>query len=61
MDFGVRGNLQLSLLFSDGYYSNPEAYFKCKNSTLLDTSKAVTIDKVPQLANLSEILGNPLT
>ncbi|XP_059568837.1 meiosis-specific kinetochore protein isoform X3 [Alligator mississippiensis] len=40
----------------DGYYSNPEAYFKCKNSTLLDTSKAVTIDKVPQLANLSEIL-----
>ncbi|XP_019361863.1 PREDICTED: meiosis-specific kinetochore protein isoform X1 [Gavialis gangeticus] len=40
----------------DGHYSNPEACFKCKNSTLLDTSKAVTIDKMPQLANLSAIL-----
>ncbi|NWW92161.1 MEIKN protein, partial [Rhynochetos jubatus] len=31
---------------------------KYKNSTLLDSSKAVTIDKMPQIADLSEILGN---
>ncbi|XP_075756485.1 meiosis-specific kinetochore protein isoform X6 [Pelodiscus sinensis] len=36
--------------------SNPEECLKYKNSTLLDTSKAVTIDKMPQLSNLSEIL-----
>ncbi|XP_065265100.1 meiosis-specific kinetochore protein [Emys orbicularis] len=36
--------------------SNPEEFLKYKNSTLLDTSKAVTIDKMPQLSNLSEIL-----
>ncbi|KAM6408479.1 meiosis-specific kinetochore protein [Rhynochetos jubatus] len=29
---------------------------KYKNSTLLDSSKAVTIDKMPQIADLSEIL-----
>ncbi|NWI37712.1 MEIKN protein, partial [Picathartes gymnocephalus] len=29
---------------------------KYKNSTLLDTSKAVTIDKIPQISNLSAIL-----
>ncbi|NXT30009.1 MEIKN protein, partial [Syrrhaptes paradoxus] len=29
---------------------------KCKNSTLLDSSKAVTIDKIPQITNLSAIL-----
>ncbi|NXK47282.1 MEIKN protein, partial [Chauna torquata] len=38
--------------------SNP--YFddcvKYKNSTLLDSSKAVTIDKIPQISNLSAIL-----
>ncbi|XP_043376538.1 meiosis-specific kinetochore protein isoform X6 [Dermochelys coriacea] len=36
--------------------SNPEEFLKYKNSTLLDTSKAVTIDKMLQLSNLSEIL-----
>ncbi|XP_074866006.1 meiosis-specific kinetochore protein [Carettochelys insculpta] len=36
--------------------SNPEECLKYKNSTLLDSSKAVTIDKMPQLSNLSEIL-----
>ncbi|NXW14937.1 MEIKN protein, partial [Circaetus pectoralis] len=30
---------------------------KYKNSTLLDSSKAVTIDKMPQISNLSAILG----
>ncbi|KAM6251678.1 meiosis-specific kinetochore protein isoform 2-T2 [Porphyrio hochstetteri] len=29
---------------------------QCKNSTLLDSSKAVTIDKIPQIPNLSSIL-----
>ncbi|NXV11365.1 MEIKN protein, partial [Cepphus grylle] len=29
---------------------------KYKNSTLLDSSKAVTIDKIPQISNLSAIL-----
>ncbi|KAL6057034.1 hypothetical protein STEG23_034423, partial [Scotinomys teguina] len=33
-----------------------EEYKPHKNSTLLDTSKAVTIEKAPQLANLSAIL-----
>ncbi|NXU82682.1 MEIKN protein, partial [Xiphorhynchus elegans] len=33
---------------------------KYKNSTLLDSSKAVTIDKIPQMSNLSAILGNSL-
>jgi len=32
---------------------------RCKNSTLLDTSKAVSIEKVPQFSNLSAILGMP--
>ncbi|XP_043377222.1 meiosis-specific kinetochore protein isoform X4 [Chelonia mydas] len=36
--------------------SNPEEFLKYKNSTLLDTSKAVTIDKMLPLSNLSEIL-----
>ncbi|NXJ92178.1 MEIKN protein, partial [Corythaixoides concolor] len=31
---------------------------KYKNSTLLDSSRAVTIDKIPQISNLSAILGN---
>ncbi|XP_032693568.1 meiosis-specific kinetochore protein [Lontra canadensis] len=30
---------------------------RCKNSTLLDTSTAVAIEKVPQFSNLSAILG----
>ncbi|NWX37040.1 MEIKN protein, partial [Notiomystis cincta] len=52
-------------------YSSPEAFrdndmgrcnfysmdpCKYKNSTLLDSSKAVTIDKIPQISNLSAIL-----
>ncbi|NXJ51352.1 MEIKN protein, partial [Spizaetus tyrannus] len=37
------------------FYS--EASGKYKNSTLLDSSKAVTIDKMPQISNLSAILG----
>ncbi|XP_039934533.1 LOW QUALITY PROTEIN: meiosis-specific kinetochore protein [Hirundo rustica] len=52
-------------------YSSPEAFRdndlercnfysvdldKYKNSTLLDSSKAVTIDKIPQISNLSAIL-----
>ncbi|XP_029854171.1 meiosis-specific kinetochore protein isoform X2 [Aquila chrysaetos chrysaetos] len=36
------------------FYS--EASGKYKNSTLLDSSKAVTIDKMPQISNLSAIL-----
>ncbi|NXY58862.1 MEIKN protein, partial [Callaeas wilsoni] len=35
------------------YSVDPSKY---KNSTLLDSSKAVTIDKIPQIANLSAIL-----
>ncbi|XP_068816076.1 meiosis-specific kinetochore protein isoform X2 [Struthio camelus] len=34
----------------------PEDCVKYKNSTLLDSSKAMTIDKVPQISNLSAIL-----
>uniref|UniRef100_G1PYS2 Meiotic kinetochore factor n=1 Tax=Myotis lucifugus TaxID=59463 RepID=G1PYS2_MYOLU len=34
-----------------------EEYMQCKNSTLLDTSKAVAIEKAPQFSNLSAILG----
>ncbi|EFB24246.1 hypothetical protein PANDA_000717, partial [Ailuropoda melanoleuca] len=34
-----------------------EEHMQCKNSTLLDTSKAVAIEKVPQFSNLSAILG----
>ncbi|KAF0878612.1 MEIKN protein, partial [Crocuta crocuta] len=34
-----------------------EEHTQCKNSTLLDTSKAVAIEKVSQFSNLSAILG----
>ncbi|NXI43684.1 MEIKN protein, partial [Galbula dea] len=34
----------------------PEVPGKYKNSTLLDSSKAVAIDKIPQISNLSAIL-----
>lgn len=34
-----------------------EEHTRCKNSTLLDTSTAVAIEKVPQFSNLSAILG----
>ncbi|XP_025901373.1 meiosis-specific kinetochore protein [Nothoprocta perdicaria] len=33
-----------------------EDFIKYKNSTLLDSSKAITIDKMPQISNLSAIL-----
>ncbi|XP_064451719.1 meiosis-specific kinetochore protein [Mirounga angustirostris] len=36
-----------------------EEHMRCKNSTLLDTSKAVSIEKLPQFSNLSAILGMP--
>ncbi|NXV80386.1 MEIKN protein, partial [Atlantisia rogersi] len=40
-----------------GETSGGNVYFgQCKNSTLLDSSKAVTIDKIPQISNLSSIL-----
>ncbi|XP_077681239.1 meiosis-specific kinetochore protein [Eretmochelys imbricata] len=56
INYRVKGNFQLYLLCSDRNNSNPEEFLKYKNSTLLDTSKAVTIDKMLQLSNLSEIL-----
>uniref|UniRef100_A0A8C9KL32 Meiotic kinetochore factor n=1 Tax=Panthera tigris altaica TaxID=74533 RepID=A0A8C9KL32_PANTA len=34
-----------------------EEHTQCKNSTLLDTSKAIAIEKVPQFSDLSAILG----
>ncbi|XP_016052618.1 PREDICTED: meiosis-specific kinetochore protein, partial [Miniopterus natalensis] len=34
-----------------------EEYMQCKNSTLLDTSKAIAIEKAPQFSNLSSILA----
>ncbi|NXI51540.1 MEIKN protein, partial [Chloroceryle aenea] len=37
-----------------GFYSEDSG--KYKNSTLLDSSKAVAIDKIPQISNLSAIL-----
>ncbi|XP_019065398.1 meiosis-specific kinetochore protein [Fukomys damarensis] len=33
-------------------------YVQCKNSTLLDTSKAVAVEKAPEFSNLSAILDN---
>ncbi|NXL43894.1 MEIKN protein, partial [Podilymbus podiceps] len=39
---------------SNFYSEDPGKY---KNSTLLDSSKAVTIDKIPQISNLSAILA----
>ncbi|XP_043377223.1 meiosis-specific kinetochore protein isoform X5 [Chelonia mydas] len=56
INYRVKGNFQLCLLCSDRNNSNPEEFLKYKNSTLLDTSKAVTIDKMLPLSNLSEIL-----
>ena len=34
-----------------------EENMPCRNSTLLDISKAVAIEKVPEFSNLSAILG----
>ncbi|KAL1779411.1 meiosis-specific kinetochore protein [Sigmodon hispidus] len=44
--------------YLDWKHPKLEEYKPCKNSTILDTSKAVTIEKVLQLENLSEILGS---
>ncbi|KFU92292.1 hypothetical protein M959_03899 [Chaetura pelagica] len=41
---------------SEGSNFYPEDAGKYKNSTLLDCSKAVAIDKIPQISNLSAIL-----
>ncbi|XP_053152853.1 meiosis-specific kinetochore protein isoform X2 [Hemicordylus capensis] len=40
--------------------ASPEECLGCKNSTLLNTSKAIDINKMPQLPNLSKILGKPV-
>jgi len=45
--------------YLDWEYPKLEEHMRCKNSTLLDTSKAVSIEKVPQFSNLSAILGMP--
>ena len=45
------------LVFSDWECPMLEENVICKNSTLLDTSKAVAIEKAPQFSNLSAILG----
>ncbi|XP_026552255.1 meiosis-specific kinetochore protein isoform X1 [Pseudonaja textilis] len=39
--------------------ASPETQLACKNSTLLDTSKAINLDKMSQLPNFSKILGTP--
>ncbi|NXD77061.1 MEIKN protein, partial [Halcyon senegalensis] len=66
-DYNMRASSSLSS------YSSPETFRdedserinfhpkdsgKYKNSTLLDSSKAVAIDKIPQISNLSAILVN---
>ncbi|XP_057557116.1 meiosis-specific kinetochore protein [Hippopotamus amphibius kiboko] len=43
--------------YLDWEYPMLEENMLCKNSTLLDTSKAVAIEKAPQFSNLSAILG----
>ncbi|XP_019497710.1 PREDICTED: meiosis-specific kinetochore protein [Hipposideros armiger] len=43
--------------YSDWECPKLEGHLQHKNSTLLDTSKAVAIEKVPQFLNLSSILG----
>ncbi|XP_027460166.1 meiosis-specific kinetochore protein isoform X2 [Zalophus californianus] len=48
-----------SELVSDWECPKLEEHMRCKNSTLLDTSKAVSIEKVPQFSNVSAILGMP--
>ncbi|XP_015285017.1 PREDICTED: meiosis-specific kinetochore protein [Gekko japonicus] len=40
--------------------SRSKEYFGCKNSTLLNTSKALNIDKMPPLPSFSKIFGNTL-
>ncbi|XP_075398796.1 meiosis-specific kinetochore protein [Tenrec ecaudatus] len=43
--------------YLDWKYVRSEEDMQCRNSTLLDSSKAVAIEKVPQFSNLSAILG----
>jgi hypothetical protein len=43
--------------FLDWEHPKLEDYMFYKNSTLLDTSKAVVIEKAPQFANLSAVLS----
>jgi len=57
MNFIMR-SLRLHLLCPGRSNFYCEDSGKYKNSTLLDSSKAVTIDKIPQISNLSAILGN---
>nr|XP_056703739.1 meiosis-specific kinetochore protein [Euleptes europaea] len=40
--------------------ATPKEYLGCKNSTLLDTSKATNIDKIPPLPDFSKIFENTL-
>ncbi|XP_036280192.2 meiosis-specific kinetochore protein [Pipistrellus kuhlii] len=44
--------------YLDWEHPKLEEYMQCKNSTLLDTSKAVAIENAPQFSNLSAILDN---
>ncbi|XP_077182988.1 meiosis-specific kinetochore protein [Paroedura picta] len=44
----------------EGTCANLKEYFGCKNSTLLDTSKAINIDKIPPLPSFSKIFENSL-
>ncbi|MBZ3884192.1 Meiosis-specific kinetochore protein, partial [Sciurus carolinensis] len=41
----------------DWEYPKLKEHKQCKNSTLLDTSKAVTIEKMPQFSDFSAILS----
>lgn len=43
--------------FLDCEHPRWQEYKSCKNSTLLDTSNAVAVEKVAQLADLSAILS----
>ncbi|KAM5168983.1 meiosis-specific kinetochore protein [Callospermophilus lateralis] len=46
--------------YFDWEYPEMKEQKQCKNSTLLDTSKAVTIEKVPQFSDFSAILNTSL-
>ncbi|XP_048639191.1 meiosis-specific kinetochore protein [Marmota marmota marmota] len=46
--------------YFDWEYPKMKEQKQCKNSTLLDTSKAVTIEKVPQFSDFSAILNTSL-
>uniref|UniRef100_A0A8D2DGS5 Meiotic kinetochore factor n=1 Tax=Sciurus vulgaris TaxID=55149 RepID=A0A8D2DGS5_SCIVU len=45
--------------YLDSEYPKLKEHKQCKNSTLLDTSKAVTIEKMPQFSDFSAILSTP--